>query len=247
MRGANTIGMQRAGIEPETVSRVKRAIYAIFLSDKESSAEAWRRIDAEHGGRPAASASCSQSVRASQAGRQGRAAEMPRRSMQVSGPGELRAAVIGVGAFGRHHARIFHEMEAEGVRLVGLVDVDPEGPRDLAARLRRAARAAPSTRLPEPVDVVSVAVPTVDHRRVAEPLLERGVHCLVEKPIAGAGPTPRRWSAAARRGRGRARRSVSSSASTRCVPHWTGWGLRPRSSRCTAWRRSAAARRTSAS
>jgi len=93
--------------------------------------------------------------------------------------------VIGVGAFGRHHARIYGELGRQGVRLVGLVDIDPEGPRPVAERLR-----VPLVRdvadLPERVDLVSVAVPTTSHRRVAEPLLRDGVHCLVEKPIAGS-------------------------------------------------------------
>jgi len=77
VRGANTVGMQRAGYDGETVSRVKRAIYAIFLSDKESSAEAMLRIEAESGDDPCI-AEMLQSVRASEAGRQGRAAEMAR-------------------------------------------------------------------------------------------------------------------------------------------------------------------------
>ena len=78
VRGANTIGMQRAGYEDATVSRVKRAIYAIFLSDKETSAEAMGRIEAESGG-DACIAELLRSVRASEAGRQGRAAEIARR------------------------------------------------------------------------------------------------------------------------------------------------------------------------
>jgi predicted dehydrogenase len=93
--------------------------------------------------------------------------------------------VVGVGAFGRHHARIYGELARERVRLVGLVDIDPEGPRPVADRL-----GVPLVRdvshLPEPVDLVSVAVPTTSHRRIAEPLLKQGVHCLVEKPIAGS-------------------------------------------------------------
>jgi predicted dehydrogenase len=118
----------------------------------------------------------------------------------VNGSAELRAAVIGVGSFGRHHARILHDLRSEGVRLVGLVDVDLEGPRDIAERY-----AVPLVShvdaLPEPVDVVSIAVPTADHRRVAEPLLERGVHCLVEKPIAGSRSDAEALVAAARKGR----------------------------------------------
>ena len=78
VRGANTIGMQRAGIDEETVTRVKRAIYAIFLSDKESSAEAMARIEGESGDDPCIR-ELIQSVRASEAGRQGRAAEATRR------------------------------------------------------------------------------------------------------------------------------------------------------------------------
>lgn len=98
---------------------------------------------------------------------------------------EIRAAVIGVGAFGRHHARIYRDLADHGVRLVGLVDVDPRGPADLARRLG-VPLVSRVDALPEPVDLVSVAVPTADHRRIAEPLLLRGVHCLVEKPLAGS-------------------------------------------------------------
>lgn len=104
--------------------------------------------------------------------------------------GQLRAAVVGVGAFGRHHARIYRELEREciddagGVRLVGLVDIDLAAPSALAAQLN-----VPLVRsfadLPERPDIVSVATPTSVHRRVAEPLLRSGVSCLVEKPVAG--------------------------------------------------------------
>jgi predicted dehydrogenase len=97
----------------------------------------------------------------------------------------LRAAVVGVGAFGRHHARIWKEMASRDVRLVGLVDVDPVGPRAVADRLG-VPLVVRVEDLPEPVDVASIAVPTTHHRRVAEPLLRRGVHCLVEKPLAGS-------------------------------------------------------------
>ncbi len=106
---------------------------------------------------------------------------------------ELRAAVVGVGAFGRHHARIYRDLElqrarGEGgadVRLIGLVDIDLDGPRAVADRLH-----VPLVRslddLPERPDIVSVAVPTSVHRRIAEPLLRSGVSCLVEKPVAGS-------------------------------------------------------------
>lgn len=116
--------------------------------------------------------------------------------MRQEAEGPLRAAVIGVGAFGRHHARIFDEMPGDAVRLVGLVDIDERGPRPLADKL-----GVPLVRrveeLPERIDVASVAVPTTEHRRIAEPLLRRGVHCLVEKPIAGSSADARALVAAA--------------------------------------------------
>lgn len=97
----------------------------------------------------------------------------------------LRAAVIGVGAFGRHHARIYSELAPEGVELVGLVDIAHEGPAKIASQL-----GVPLVdrfdRLPQKPDVVSIAVPTTAHEMVAEPLLRHGIHCLVEKPVAGS-------------------------------------------------------------
>lgn len=95
-----------------------------------------------------------------------------------------RVAVIGVGGFGRHHARIYGELAAEGrCRLVGLVDRDIEKARPVAEAA--GVRVVPRVEdLPEAPDAVTVAVPTVHHLAVALPLLARGVHCLVEKPIA---------------------------------------------------------------
>lgn len=112
---------------------------------------------------------------------------------------EVRTAVVGVGAFGRHHARIYGELRDQGVRLVGLVDVDATGPLELARRL--GVPLVPRLEdLPGPVDLVSVAVPTIDHRRIAEPLLARGVSCLVEKPVAGSTVDAQALVDAARRG-----------------------------------------------
>jgi predicted dehydrogenase len=93
----------------------------------------------------------------------------------------LRAAVIGVGHLGRHHARILSMLE--GVELVAVVDTDGE----------RAAAVSASTGAPalsdfreilDKVDAVSIAVPTELHHDIALPFLQRGVAALVEKPIA---------------------------------------------------------------
>ncbi len=92
----------------------------------------------------------------------------------------VRAAVIGVGAFGRHHARIYSQLpEAE---LVAIVDSNPATRADAVKTYGCAAFADPSE-LPRDVEAVSVAVPTQLHHRVALPLLERGVSVLIEKPM----------------------------------------------------------------
>ncbi|HUV39743.1 MAG TPA: Gfo/Idh/MocA family oxidoreductase, partial [Planctomycetota bacterium] len=93
----------------------------------------------------------------------------------------LRAGVVGVGHFGRHHARVYSELD--DVELVGVFDVDRERARTVAGELRTAAFDDLAGLL-DRVDVVSVAVPTCDHAAVSAQALERGVSVLVEKPMA---------------------------------------------------------------
>jgi predicted dehydrogenase len=92
----------------------------------------------------------------------------------------MRVAVIGVGRFGRHHARIYGELD--GVELVGVVDLDGERAAEAAGPVGAEAL-TDYRKLEGRVDAVSVAVPTEAHREVAGFFLERGVHCLVEKPL----------------------------------------------------------------
>jgi len=92
----------------------------------------------------------------------------------------IRAAVVGVGSLGQHHARVYATLP--GCRLAGVYDVDPARAGEVAER-----HGAPRLeRLRDVIaesDAVSVAVPTVDHHRVARALLEAGKDVLVEKPI----------------------------------------------------------------
>jgi predicted dehydrogenase len=93
----------------------------------------------------------------------------------------LRAAVVGVGHLGRHHARILPTLP--GVTLVAVADRVLE--RAQAAAAPVGAEAVQDARvLLGRVDAVVVAVPTVDHLAVARPFLEAGVPVLVEKPMA---------------------------------------------------------------
>ena len=93
----------------------------------------------------------------------------------------LRLGVIGVGSLGFHHARI----------LSGMPDVDMRGVHDSnGARLNEVAAklgVTPHTTaesLLDAVDAAIIAVPTVAHEAVALAAIERGVHILIEKPIA---------------------------------------------------------------
>jgi len=95
----------------------------------------------------------------------------------------VRVAVVGVGDFGRNHARVYRQME--GVELVGVVDSNLERARSIAAEF--AAQALPDLEsLAGRVDAVSVAVPTREHARVGCLLLAQGIDVLVEKPIAAS-------------------------------------------------------------
>jgi predicted dehydrogenase len=95
----------------------------------------------------------------------------------------LRAAVIGVGSMGRHHARVYTEMTA--TELVGVADVNPETGDRAAHRHNTTAYTDYRELLArEKPDLVTVAVPTRHHRTVVEAVLESGADVLVEKPIA---------------------------------------------------------------
>lgn len=110
----------------------------------------------------------------------------------------LRTAVIGVGHLGKFHARI-HKANPRA-ELVGLVDGNA-GPAGEIARELGVPLVSSIEELPGPIDAVSIAVPTVLHARIAVPLLERGIACLVEKPIAANSGEAREILAAARRGK----------------------------------------------
>ncbi len=93
----------------------------------------------------------------------------------------LKAAVVGVGHLGQHHARILAAMP--DVELVAVVDPRPAQAELIAGRCGTQA-VADYHAIVDKVDAVVVAVPTVLHREVATPFLERGVATLIEKPMA---------------------------------------------------------------
>jgi len=93
----------------------------------------------------------------------------------------VAVGVVGVGHLGSIHARVYQGLP--GARLVGVSDRDPERARAVADAHGCEVFDDPAE-LAGRVEAASVAVPTEDHCAVAVPLLEAGVHVLVEKPIA---------------------------------------------------------------
>jgi len=93
----------------------------------------------------------------------------------------LSIGVVGVGALGFHHTRILRDVP--GARLVGFHDASRERSEKVAAELGVKAFDTLEALL-DKVQALSIAVPTPAHYAIAAPALERGVHVLIEKPIA---------------------------------------------------------------
>ncbi|HUZ96334.1 MAG TPA: Gfo/Idh/MocA family oxidoreductase, partial [Edaphobacter sp.] len=106
----------------------------------------------------------------------------------MAGTSPLRVAVVGAGAFGRNHLRVYRELQDAGheVQLVAVVDQSAAVAAEAAAKFgvpgfdSVAACLSSVGRL----DAASVCVPTVHHATAAELLLAAGVDLLVEKPLA---------------------------------------------------------------
>lgn len=93
----------------------------------------------------------------------------------------LRVGVVGTGKMGRHHVRNLAEMPE--ANLVGIYDQRPEVAAELARRHDTASFASPEE-LWDAVEAVVLAVPTFAHASLGIRMLERGLHVLVEKPMA---------------------------------------------------------------
>ena len=95
--------------------------------------------------------------------------------------------MIGVGAFGRNHARVYRQLQQAGsARLVGVVDRDTARADAIAREFSCKAFGSVEQMLTthSEVQAASVAVPTCLHLEVARTLMESGVDVLIEKPVA---------------------------------------------------------------
>ena len=95
----------------------------------------------------------------------------------------MRVAVIGVGSMGRNHARVYWELP--NVELIAVADENKTNAETIANRYSTRGYTDYRQMLDEQrPEAVTICVPTSCHLEVALEVIQRGIHLLVEKPIA---------------------------------------------------------------
>ena len=93
----------------------------------------------------------------------------------------MRTGVIGAGGLGIHHVRILRDLQ--GPDFIGFHEVRADRAAQVATEL--GVRAFPTLdALLDEVDAVTIVVPTSGHYAVAQQVLARGIHAMIEKPLA---------------------------------------------------------------
>ena len=93
----------------------------------------------------------------------------------------VRVAVVGTGRMGQNHLRIYDLLK--NVTIAGIVEVDSVTAGSMARHYGCPVFESVE-QLVGKVDAVSVCVPSAQHRAVGGVLLESGINCLIEKPLA---------------------------------------------------------------
>jgi predicted dehydrogenase len=96
----------------------------------------------------------------------------------------LRIGVVGLGHLGKFHAENYAKLakKTPSIKLAALCDSMPAGA--ATAKSFKAEFFKDYRQLEGKVDAVSIVVPTTYHHEVGLFFLERGVACLIEKPLA---------------------------------------------------------------
>jgi len=118
------------------------------------------------------------------------------RAVKGSAP-PFRVGVVGVGVMGSNHARVISELP--GVELTGIVDIDRHQARNVSRSLGCRAFENLNALLECGVEAATIAAPTHLHHDLAITCIRRGIHVLIEKPIASTAEEGRSLIAAARR------------------------------------------------
>jgi len=118
------------------------------------------------------------------------AGNRPDESSFLEADNPISVAVVGVGVFGRNHARVYRELEQQGepVRLVGVVDPNLDRADAVAREFGCRAFGSVEQMLTTHSEIraASVAATTVHHLEVARSLMTAGVDVLIEKPLAAS-------------------------------------------------------------
>jgi predicted dehydrogenase len=93
---------------------------------------------------------------------------------------KLKVGVIGIGHLGRLHASMYSQIPQ--AQLVGVYDTDLQRCQQVAAEFNTKCFTDIDQLLAE-IEAASIAVPTSIHFPIAKAVLEKGIHCLIEKPI----------------------------------------------------------------
>ena len=93
---------------------------------------------------------------------------------------QLQIGLIGAGKMGAYHANKYHQHSQ--TQLVAIVDRDIAKAKELAAQYGCKAYADIEA-IERDLDAVSIATPATNHHASASYCLQRGWHCLIEKPI----------------------------------------------------------------
>lgn len=93
----------------------------------------------------------------------------------------LKVAVIGAGMMGRNHLKTYKSLP--NIELVGVYDIIPEAAK-AAAEMFEIKAFSSLEEVAKHVDAVSVVTTSVTHADVGEFFLNKGKHCLIEKPLA---------------------------------------------------------------
>ena len=95
---------------------------------------------------------------------------------------KLKLAIVGVGGWGKNHARVLHDFGA----LVAICEIDLQRGKELADKYGTTLYSSIDDMLnsERKLDACLVCTPTKTHSTIAKKIMEKGINVFVEKPLA---------------------------------------------------------------
>jgi UDP-N-acetylglucosamine 3-dehydrogenase len=96
--------------------------------------------------------------------------------------GKHKLAIVGVGGWGKNHARVLHDFGS----LVAICEIDPQRGKELADRYDARLYSSLDDMLnnEKKLDACLVCTPTETHSGIAKKIMEKGMNVFVEKPLS---------------------------------------------------------------